>query len=183
MKRLIQNIMLICMLAFFNTVNAQDRAVSGTIVDQEDNQPLSGVSVLVKGTSTGSTTDTDGRFTVNVPAGRNQLEISYAGYQKQTISIGNGNTVNLKLSKDLSELSEVQVVGYGVQKKSDLTGAISSIKGSEVTQLATQRVDQAIQGRAAGVLVLNTDGQPGGNTTIRVRGMNSINGGNNALIV
>jgi TonB-dependent starch-binding outer membrane protein SusC len=183
MKRLFQCIMLMGMLIFFNSVNAQDRTVSGTIVDQEDNQPLSGVSVLVKGTSTGTTTDADGKFTVRVPAGKNQLEISYAGYQKQTIGIDRGNNVSLRLSKDLSELSEVQVVGYGVQKKSDLTGAISSIKGSELTQIATQRVDQAIQGRAAGVLVLNTDGQPGGNTTIRVRGMNSINGGNNALIV
>ncbi|HUQ67469.1 MAG TPA: TonB-dependent receptor, partial [Flavitalea sp.] len=133
--------------------------------------------------STGATTDANGRFTVRVPTGKNQLEISYAGYTKQTIGIDRGNSVNLKLSKDLSELSAVQVVGYGVQKKSDLTGAISSIKGSDLTQIATQRVDQAIQGRAAGVLVLNTDGQPGGNTTIRVRGMNSINGGNNALIV
>src|SRR5688500_2590824 len=183
MKRIIQSIVLLCMLLFINTVNAQDRSVSGTIVDQEDNQPLPGVSVLVKGTSTGTTNDADGRFTIRVPEDRNQLEISYAGYQKMNTNIDRGNTVNLKLIKDLSELSAVQVVGYGVQKKSDLTGSISSIKGSELTQLATQRVDQAIQGRAAGVLVLNTDGQPGGNTTIRVRGMNSINGGNNALIV
>jgi TonB-dependent starch-binding outer membrane protein SusC len=183
MKRLIQSLMLMGMLVFFNSLNAQDRTVSGTIVDQEDNEPLSGVSVVVKGTSTGTTTDADGKFTVRIPAGKNQLEITYAGYQKQTIGVDRGNNLSLKLSKDLSELSEVQVVGYGVQKKSDLTGAISSIKGSDVTQIATQRVDQAIQGRAAGVLVLNTDGQPGGNTTIRVRGMNSINGGNNALIV
>lgn len=183
MKRIIQSIMLLCMLLFINSVNAQERSVSGTIVDQEDNQPLAGVSVLVKGSSTGTTTDADGRFTIRVPEGKNQLEISYAGYQKISTNIDRGNTVNLKLIKDLSELSAVQVVGYGVQKKSDLTGSISSIKGSELTQMATQRVDQAIQGRAAGVLVLNTDGQPGGNTTIRVRGMNSINGGNNALIV
>ena len=182
MKRMIQSIMLMCMLLFFNSVNAQDRTVSGIIVDQEDNLPLSGVSVLVKGTSVGTTTDPYGKFTVTLPAGKNQLEISYAGYQKQTISAEKG-AVNLKLSKDLAELTQVQVVGYGVQKKSDLTGSISSIKGSDLRQIATQRVDQAIQGRAAGVFVLNTDGQPGGNTTIRVRGMNSINGGNNALIV
>jgi TonB-dependent starch-binding outer membrane protein SusC len=182
MKRLIKSIMLISMCIFINRVIAQDRSVSGTIVDQEDNQPLAGVSVLVKSTSIGTTTDADGKFTLRVPSGRNQLEISYAGYDRQTVSI-TGNTLNLSLTKNLAELNEVQVVAYGVQKKSDLTGAISSIKGAEVTQLATQRVDQAIQGRAAGVLVLNTDGQPGGNTTIRVRGMNSINGGNNALVV
>jgi TonB-dependent starch-binding outer membrane protein SusC len=183
MKRFIQGIMLICMLLFINTVNAQERTITGTIVDQDDGQPLSGVSVIIKNTSIGTTTGAEGRFSVRVPSGRNQLEISYAGYEKQIVSTDRSGTVNLRLSRDLSELSEVQVVGYGVQKKSDLTGAISSIKGADVTQIATQRVDQAIQGRAAGVLVLNTDGAPGGNTTIRVRGMNSINGGNNALIV
>src|SRR5689334_6293884 len=139
MKRFIQCLMLFGMLIFFNAVNAQNRSVSGTIVDQEDNQPLSGVSVVVKGTSTGTTTDANGKFTVNMPAGKNQLEVSYAGYTKQTITVDRGNSVSLHLTKDLSELSEVQVVGYGVQKKSDLTGAISSIKGSDLTQIATQR--------------------------------------------
>ena len=155
MTRLIKGFMLMCMLAILNTVNAQDRTVTGTIVDQDDNQPLSGVSVLVKNTSVGTTTDADGKFSLRVPEGRNQLEISYSGYDKQTVPI-TGNAVSVRLTKNLSELNEVQVVAYGVQKKSDLTGAISSIKGSEVTQIATQRVDQAIQGRAAGVLVLNT---------------------------
>ena len=97
MKRLIQIFMLFGMLIFFNAVNAQDRTVSGTIVDQEDNQPLSGVSVLVKGTSRGTTTDADGKFNLLVPAGKNQLEISYAGYQQQTIGLDRGNTVSLRL--------------------------------------------------------------------------------------
>lgn len=184
MKEIVRRVtMLACMLIFINTVFAQDRKVSGTIVDDEDGQPLAGVSVLVKTTNVGTTTGQDGQFSLNVPQGKNQLEISYAGYSKETINVGRDNTVSIRLSKDLSELNTVQVVAYGVQKKSDLTGSISSIKGAELRQIATQRVDQAIQGRAAGVLVLNTDGQPGGNTTIRVRGMNSINGSNNALVV
>ena len=110
MKRLIQSFMLFGMLIFFNSVNAQDRTVSGTIVDQEDNQPLPGVSVVVKGTSVGTTTDADGKFNVRLPAGRNQLEISYAGYQTQTVGADRAN-VSLRLTKDLSELNEVQVVG------------------------------------------------------------------------
>ena len=95
----------------------------------------------------------------------------------------NQNDVSIPLETDQTSMGEVIVVGYGTQKKSDLTGSISSIKGSDLTHLSTQRVDQAIQGRAAGVYVLNTAGAPGANATIRVRGMNSINGGNNALVV
>lgn len=175
--------MTLFMIIFLNQVSAQDRAISGTIVDQEDGQPLAGVSVLVKSTSAGTTTDQNGKFTLHLPSGKHQLEISYLGYRRQTISTDRVSASNISLSKDRSSLTEVQVVGYGTQKKSDLTGSISSIKGSDLTQLSSQRVDQALQGRASGVFVLNTDGAPGGNTTIRVRGMNSINGGNNALIV
>src|SRR4051794_13018258 len=110
--------------------------------------------------------------------------MSSVGFEAREFKADAGNnSITITLNEDYSQLSEVVVVGYGTQKKSDLTGSISSIKGGDVTQLATQRVDQALQGRAAGVLVLNTDGAPGGNTTIRVRGSNSINGGNNALIV
>jgi TonB-linked SusC/RagA family outer membrane protein len=183
MNKIFQSLMLLCLLVVFSRAQAQDRTVSGRIVDQENNEPLAGVSVLVKGTSTGTSTDANGKFAIPVPAGRKQLEISYSGFLQQTVNISAGGEMTIALPRDNSQLNEVQVVGYGVQKKSDLTGSISSIKGSDLTQIATQRVDQALQGRAAGVLVLNTDGAPGGNTTIRVRGMNSINGSNNALIV
>jgi TonB-dependent SusC/RagA subfamily outer membrane receptor len=111
------------------------------------------------------------------------LIFSYIGYQAQEISIGNQAVINITLQTDLSTLSEVVVVGYGEQRKSDLTGAITSVKGEDVTQLPTQRVDQALQGRAAGVMVLSPSGVPGGPTTIRIRGMNSINGSNSPLIV
>jgi TonB-linked SusC/RagA family outer membrane protein len=182
MNYLIRGLVLFCLNLTVLLAVAQDRSVSGTITDQLTNEPLVGASVLVKGTSKGTSTDSDGKFTLTVPAGSRQLEVSASGYVKQTVTI-TGSSIGIALMRDASELSEVQVVGYGTQKKSDLTGSISSIKGSEITQIATQRVDQALQGRAAGVLVLNTDGSPGGNTTIRVRGMNSINGGNDALIV
>lgn len=182
MKNILRSTMLLWMTVMCLSTFAQDRTISGTITDPLNSEPLTGVSVQVKGTSIGTSTNEQGRFTIQVPAGRNELEVSYLGYGTQTVRI-TGNTVNVSLQRDESALNEVTVVGYGVQKKSDLTGSISSIKGADVTQIATARVDQAIQGRAAGVLVLNTDGAPGGNTTIRVRGMNSINGGNSALIV
>jgi TonB-linked SusC/RagA family outer membrane protein len=175
--------MLLFTVLCLNVLHAQDRTVTGTVTTSEDGQPLSDVSVTVAGTKVGTTTDANGKFTIRVSGRNPQLEVGHVGYATRKVSVtGNGN-VNIALAPDVRQLSEVVVVGYGVQKKSDLTGAISSIKGSDLTQLSTQRVDQALQGRAAGVMVLNTDGAPGGNTTIRVRGSNSINGGNNALIV
>lgn len=183
MKNLFKCCLLLFTLMFVNHIYGQDRTITGTVTTSDDGQPLNGVSVLVPGTRIGTTTGADGRFTIKVPRGNNQLEFDHIGYTTNRVSIGGSNNLNIRLTSDVKQLTDVVVVGYGSQKKSDVTGAISSIKGSDLTQLSTQRVDQALQGRAAGVMVLNTDGAPGGNTTIRVRGSNSINGGNNALIV
>ena len=162
--------------------DAVQRAISGKITDAND-EPIAGANVTVKGTIVGTTTDTDGKYKLTVPSGANTLVVSFIGYLTQEVIIGNQSVINVVLESDIQALSEIVVVGYGQQRKSDITGAISSVKGRELVQLPMQRVDQALQGRAAGVLVLNTAGAPGANTTIRVRGMNSINGGNNALIV
>ncbi|HKG68357.1 MAG TPA: TonB-dependent receptor [Segetibacter sp.] len=183
MIKRIKSCLLLLTLLFGQDLFAQDRIVTGTVTTTEEGQPLSGVSVLVPGTNRGTTTGSNGRFTIRVPRGSTQLEFDYVGYVTQRVSVGARANVKISLSQDVRQLKDVVVVGYGTQRKSDITGAISSIKGSDLTQLSTQRVDQALQGRAAGVMVLNTDGAPGGNTTIRVRGSNSINGGNNALIV
>src|SRR4028118_1157771 len=183
MIKRIQGCLLLLTLLFGQDLFAQDRIVTGTVTTTEEGQPLNGVSVLVPGTNSGTTTGANGRFTIRVPRGSTQLEFDYVGYVTQRVSVGAGANVKVSLSQDVRQLKDVVVVGYGTQRKSDITGAISSIKGSDLTQLSTQRVDQALQGRAAGVMVLNTDGAPGGNTTIRVRGSNSSNGGNNALIV
>lgn len=161
--------------------DAQLRRVSGTVTTSSG-ETLPGASVVVKGTNTGTVTDVDGKYTLNVPENAT-LIFSTIGYTLQEVPVNGRTVIDVTLQEDVRSLEEVVVVGYGVQKKSDLTGSISSISGDEITTLPTQRVDQALQGRAAGVLVLNTDGAPGGNTTIRIRGMNSINGGNNALVV
>jgi TonB-dependent starch-binding outer membrane protein SusC len=158
------------------------KAISGIITD-ENGQPVAGANVTVKGTTVGAITDAKGEYKLTLPENAKTLVISFVGYLPQEITIGNQSVINVVLKSDILTLSEIVVVGYGQQRKSDITGAISSVKGRELVQLPMQRVDQALQGRAAGVLVLNTAGAPGANTTIRVRGMNSINGGNNALIV
>jgi TonB-linked SusC/RagA family outer membrane protein len=158
------------------------KGVSGKVTD-EQGVSLPGATVLFKGTNIGTTTDADGRYKLTVPDNAEILVVSFVGYVTKEIPIAGASVIDVTLAEDFQTLSEVVVVGYGTQKKSDITGAISSVKGNELTQLPIQRVDQALQGRAAGVLVLNTAGAPGANTTIRVRGMNSINGGNNALVV
>lgn len=155
--------------------------ISGTIRN-ENNEPLAGVSVVEKGTQNGVVTDDNGQFVITVANENAVLQITYVGFKSKEIAVRSGN-MNIILESDSGSMSDIVVVGYGTQKKSDLTGSVSSVKGSDLTRLPTQRVDQALQGRAAGVMVQNTDGAPGGNATIRVRGGNSITGGNNALVV
>ena len=162
--------------------SAIQKTVSGKVTD-ENGGSIAGANVTVKGTTVGVMTDADGKYRLTVPENATTLVISFVGYLAQEVPIGNKSVINVALVANIQALSEIVVVGYGQQRKSDITGAISSVKGQELVQLPMQRVDQALQGRAAGVLVLNTAGAPGANTTIRVRGMNSINGGNNALIV
>ncbi|HEY6975877.1 MAG TPA: TonB-dependent receptor [Chitinophagaceae bacterium] len=184
MKPFIYLLFAFCILLISANVTAQNRKISGKIISAKDNSPVTGATISIKGTSQSVAAGTDGSFSLNVPSGEVTFLISSVGFATKELKVGAGsNNITVTLNEDYTQLNDVIVVGYGTQKKSDLTGAISSIKGADVTQLATQRVDQALQGRAAGVLVLNTDGAPGGNTTIRVRGSNSINGGNNALIV
>jgi TonB-dependent starch-binding outer membrane protein SusC len=157
--------------------------VTGTITDAASNEPLIGVNVVIKGKATGVISDENGKFAIEVQEDDASLTFSYVGYVTQTVAVSGNSLIDIKLEANITSLEEIVVVGYGTQKKSDLTGSISSIKAKEITQMPTQRVDQALQGKSAGVMVLNTDGAPGGNATIRIRGMNSISGGNNALVV
>lgn len=159
-----------------------DRIITGKVIDT-DGVALPGANVILRGTSTGTTTDVEGKYSLTVPDEGGVLVFSYIGYAPLEVPIGNQSVVDVTLSLDIQSLSEIVVVGYGVQKKSDVTGAVSSVKGGDLVQLPSQRVDQALQGRAAGVMVLSPSGQPGGATTIRIRGSNSINGSNDPLVV
>ena len=162
--------------------DAVQKAVSGKITDT-NGEAIVGANVAVKGTTVGTTTNTDGMYKITVPAGANTLVVSFIGYLTQEVNIGNQSVINVVLESDIQALSEIVVVGYGQQRKSDITGSISSVKSKDLVQLPVMRADQQLQGRAAGVVVTNTDGAPGGNTTVRIRGSNSITGGNSALVV
>jgi TonB-linked SusC/RagA family outer membrane protein len=156
--------------------------VSGRVTS-DDGDPLPGVSVVEKGTTNGTVTDSNGGYAFAVSDASATLVFTFIGYTTQELAIGGRSTVDVTLVQDVVALGEVVVVGYGSQRKSDLTGAVTSVKVSDIAQFPTARVDQALQGRSSGVYVLNTDGSPGGNTMIRIRGLNSINGGNEPLVV
>ena len=158
------------------------KTITGKIMNS-NGEYLVGANIVVKGTTTGTISDTDGNFSLSVPDENAVLVVSFTGYATQEVALNGKSNLNITLETDEAQLGEVVVVGYGTQKKSDLTGSVSSVKGGDLNKLPTQRVDQALQGRAAGVYVQNTDGAPGGSTIIRIRGGNSITGSNNALVV
>jgi TonB-linked SusC/RagA family outer membrane protein len=162
---------------------AQGRVVTGTVTSGEDRLPLPGASVLVKGTTIGAATDLDGKFSLNVPEGRNVLVISFTGFVDQEISLGNRTQIVIELQPDISSLGEVIVTGYGTTPKREVTGAVSSVKGDVIANLPLQSFDRALQGRAAGVQVRSANGLPGGAVNIRIRGVGSINAGNEPLFI
>src|SRR5690554_3391754 len=162
-------------------VETVDVTVSGTVTDQNGN-PLPGVTVSVSGTSIGTATDLEGKYTLSVPEG-STLVFSFIGFESQRIEVGSRTVIDVTLNEDMTSLDEVVVVGYGTERRSDLTGAITSVDGEELQKLAVPRIDQALQGQAAGVQISNVQNQPGGGVNIRIRGQNSITGDNNPLIV
>lgn len=159
-----------------------DISVSGQVED-ENGGGLPGVSVLVKGTQSGTTTDQSGRFEISVPNENSVLVFSFVGYQPQEIKVGRVSKLDVTLAVDTKALEEVIVIGYGTVRKSDLTGSVSSIKMSEVQQAPISAIDQGLAGRAAGVQVTQTSGMPGSIASIRIRGSSSLQGGNEPLYV
>lgn len=151
---------------------AQDRTVSGAVLD-EGGQPLPGVNVLVKGTSNGSVTDAEGNFSLSGVNDNTILVFSFIGYLSQEVAVGAQTNINVTMQPDITQLGEVVVVGYGEQKKSLLTGAISSVKADEIATVSVTRIDQALQGRTPGVNISTNSGSPGAGTRIRIRGTSS----------
>lgn len=168
-------------LACPSWTQAQSQIVSG-IVTGEDQSPLPGTYVLLKGTSIGTATDANGKYAVNAPAD-GVLIFSFIGMTNQEVNINNQTTINVTLAADISLLSEVVVVGYGTQKKTDVTGSIASVSSKELKSTPITSLGQGLQGRAAGVQIMQTSNAPGGGISMRIRGGNSIQGGNEPLYV
>jgi len=164
------------------TTFAQERTISGTVISDE-NLPLPGVAVFVDGTSNGVTTDFDGNFSINLKSGQNVLTFSYIGFEAQEVNVENKTTMSITMITDSVGLSEVVVVGYGSMKKSDLTGAVSSVTGDDLLKVASNRAVEAIQGRVAGLSITKTSGRPGAGMKVRIRGVGSTNNSDPLYVV
>ncbi len=182
MKKFSKGVLLPLLLLFSTLSWAQNKTISGKVVGENDGA-LSGVSVTVKNSNAGTTTNDKGEFSLSVPQSATTLVISSVGYDAKEVTI-TGSSLEISLTKSLvSNLDEVIVVGYGTQKKSVVTGAISSIKAKDLENIPNGRIEQSLQGRVAGVTILQNSGQPGSTSTIRVRGVTTFGGGNNPLWV
>ncbi|WP_264537910.1 SusC/RagA family TonB-linked outer membrane protein [Flavobacterium sp. N1736] len=171
---------LILMLVFSAAVHAQT-TVSGTVSDS--NGPIPGVNIIVKGTNTTTATNFDGTFTIKSPNANGILVFSFIGYKTKEVAINGKIQVDAVLEEDLNDLKEVVVVGYGTMKRGDLTGAVSTVTSAAVTQSVATTIDQVLQGRAAGVQIQSNSGAPGASSSIRIRGISSLNGSNEPIFV
>lgn len=175
-------LLLVVAIAVPQMAMAQDsRIVTGNVTD-EAGLPLLGVTVLVPGTSTGTSTDIDGNFSVKVPAGTTTLEFSYIGYSRLALPI-QGETMNVQMTPDTQVMDEVVVIGYGSQKKDDLTGSITAVGEKDFNEGLISSPEQLINGKVAGVQIVSAGGSPTSGSTIRIRGGASLNASNDPLIV
>ncbi|SFW30924.1 TonB-linked outer membrane protein, SusC/RagA family [Sinomicrobium oceani] len=182
MKTILMN-KLVLFAALFCAVGALQAqvTVSGTVSDGMG--PLPGANIVVKGTTHGTQTDFDGNYTLEDVPEDATLVFSYIGYQNNEVSVAGKTTINVTLQEDTQALDEVVVVGYGTQRRSDVTGAVSTVSSKSLQEAPVTNPEQALAGRAAGVNVSTNSGRPGGNTNVRIRGNNSINASNGPLYV
>ncbi len=159
-----------------------EKNVAGVVLDKQ-NIPIPGVNILVKNSDVGTVTDVDGRFALAIPDDKNILVFSFIGYLTQEIELGNQTYITVNLVEESTRLNELVVVGYGAQRKRDLTGAVSSLNTSDVNRAVTTSAEELFQGRVSGVTVTQNSNAPGGGITVRVRGTGSINSANEPLYV
>jgi hypothetical protein len=162
---------------------AQERSVSGKVTSQEDGTALPGVNVVVKGTTNGTVTDAEGNYKISVPSSGGSLVFSFIGLSTSEVEIGDRTTVDVSLSLDVQQLSEVVVTGYGTQDRKTLTSSITSVSAKDIAGVPMASPDQMLQGRAVGVQVSSASGTPGGGVSVRVRGSTSINASSDPLYV
>ena len=179
-KRL--TMILACLFLSLGMALAQT-AVTGTVVSQEDGQPIIGATVRVVGASAGAVTDADGKFSISMPAGHNKLKVTYVGMVDQDVTV-KGNSVRVVLAPDETNLDEVMVVAYGTAKKSAFTGSAAVVKSDDIAKISSSNAMSALSGKVSGVQINSATGAPGKESfSIRIRGISSINAGNDPLII
>jgi len=159
------------------------RTITGQITDAETGDPLPGVNIVVEGTTRGTISNTDGRYSIEVQPQDQALVFSFVGYQQQSIPIDQRQTIDVGLKQKSQELEEVVVIGYGTIKKSDLTGSVSSIEGESLTEVSSANALDALSGKIAGAQISSASGEPGSNPIVRVRGVGTINNANPIYVV
>lgn len=173
----------VLLLACVSLAAAQGREVSGTVTDASSGLPLPGVNIVLQGTTTGTTTDIDGQYRLQVPGNDAVLVYSFVGYLPQEITVGDQQVIDVMLEENVAELEDVVVVGYGTQRKADVTGSVSSISADDARLGLITSPDQMIQGRVAGVTITRNNGEPGSGFAVRIRGGTSISASNEPLYV
>ncbi len=180
MKRITS--VLVCLTMLLTLTFAQDVPITGKVTSSDDSSVLPGVSVVVKGTTTGTTTDIDGKFSLSAPSDAT-LVFSFIGMTTQEVAINNKTTIDIAMSQETTKLDEAIVVAYGTQKKSQITGSVATVKSEELSKVQNGNVLQGMEGKLSGVQVIQESGQPGSGPKIRIRGIGSINGSSAPLYV
>jgi len=171
------------LLLFNNWVIAQKKTITGKVIDKATGEPLIGANVLIEKVKGGVTTKEDGSYSISLPNGKSVLIFSYVGYASQLITVGTNTTINVELVATPSTESEVIVIGYGTQKKSSVTGSVVKYKNERLDEVPVARLDQALQGKMAGVQIQNLTSEAGAAPKINIRGTTSISAGSNPLVV
>ncbi|MFI3249186.1 MAG: TonB-dependent receptor [Rikenellaceae bacterium] len=182
-NRMLQRIAMLCFLLICNLAVVQAATVSGTVVSASDNQPIIGAAVTVEGTTIGTATDLDGKFTISNAPDDGVLMFSYLGCTVQTHPVVANKTYNVALESDVQAIDEVVVVGYGSMRKLEVTGSVARVDAENISKMNTADVGAALQGQVAGVTVQMSTGQPGDVANIQIRGISSITGSNQPLYV
>src|SRR5690606_38871516 len=181
MKTKFSGILTLLLAFVVHLTYAQEKTVSGTIIDN-NGLPVLGATVLVKGTSSGTSSDFDGNYSINANQGAT-LVFSFVGYTSKEVAVGASNTINVTLEEDVESLEEVVIVGYGTSTKKSFTGTATVVNSEDIQAKSFTNISQSLAGEAAGVNVINSSGQPGATATIRIRGFGSVNGNRDPLYV
>jgi len=182
-KQLLRGIGLPILLLVLSQSLLAQKTITGKINDSKDGSPLPGVSVVAKGSGTGTTTKTDGTYSLSVPSNTNAIVVSSVGYASQEVNISGKTSVDVSLVSSGTSLNEIVVVGYGTSRKKDLTGSVASVQAKDFVKGPVTNPDQLLIGKVSGLQIINSSGQPGAVTIVKIRGTNSIRNGNNPLYV
>ena len=181
--RLLKPILLSIGMLVAGTSLCAQQNVSGVVIGSDTKETLPGVNIVVKGTTKGVITDLDGNYTIELQANEKVLQFSYTGYETSEIEVAGRNIINVELKVSSELLDEIVVIGYGTVRKSDLTGAVSSIKSEEINKITSINPEQSLQGKVTGVQVSSNSGAPGSGVTVRVRGIGTINNSSPIYVV